>query len=42
MADGHAPAEAALGKAALNQLVFQNAVNLYKISVSLPQQQAAE
>jgi len=41
MADGHAPAEAALGKAALNQLVFQNAVNLYKIPLSL-QKQAAE
>jgi len=41
MADGHAPAEAALGKAVLNQLVFRNAVNLYKIPVSLPQQQAA-
>jgi hypothetical protein len=35
---GHAPAEAALGKAALNQLVFENAVKLYKIPVTLPQQ----
>jgi hypothetical protein len=34
---GHAPAEAALGKAALDQLVFANAVNLYKIPVTLPQ-----
>jgi hypothetical protein len=34
---GHAPAEAALGKEALNQLVFENAVGLYKIPVSLPQ-----
>jgi predicted TIM-barrel fold metal-dependent hydrolase len=34
---GHAPAEAALGKEALNQLVFENAVSLYKIPVSLPQ-----
>jgi predicted TIM-barrel fold metal-dependent hydrolase len=34
---GHAPAEAALGKAALNQLVFDNAVSLYKIPVALPQ-----
>jgi predicted TIM-barrel fold metal-dependent hydrolase len=34
---GHAPAEAALGKAALNQLVFENAVKLYKIPVTLPQ-----
>jgi hypothetical protein len=42
MAEGHAPAEAALGKEALQQLVFDNAVNLYKIPVSLPQQQAAE
>jgi predicted TIM-barrel fold metal-dependent hydrolase len=30
---GHAPAEAALGPAALNQLVFENAVKLYKIPV---------
>ena len=29
-------------KKALQQLVFDNAVNLYKIPVSLPQQQAAE
>jgi uncharacterized protein len=34
---GHAPAEAALGKAALDQLVFENAVSLYKIPVTLPQ-----
>jgi hypothetical protein len=34
---GHAPAEAALGKAALDQLVFKNAVSLYKIPVTLPQ-----
>ena len=34
---GHAPAEAALGKEALNQLVFDNAVKLYKIPVRLPQ-----
>src|SRR4051812_11681592 len=34
---GHAPAEAALGKEALNQLVFDNAVSLYKIPVALPQ-----
>lgn len=33
---GHAPAEAALGKAALNRLVFENAVSLYKIPVTLP------
>ena len=32
---GHAPAEAALGKEALNQLVFENAVSLYKIPVTL-------
>jgi predicted TIM-barrel fold metal-dependent hydrolase len=31
---GHAPAEAALGKEALNQLVFTNAVELYKIPVT--------
>ena len=31
------PAEAALGKEALQQLVFHNAVNLYKIPVTLPQ-----
>ncbi len=29
-----------LGKEALNQLVFENAVNLYKIPVTLPQQRA--
>jgi hypothetical protein len=38
---GHAPAEAALGKTALDQLVFDNAVNLYRIPVTLPQRQAA-
>jgi hypothetical protein len=32
-AEGHAPAEAALGKEVLNQLVFENAVRLYNISV---------
>jgi predicted TIM-barrel fold metal-dependent hydrolase len=37
---GHAPAEAALGKEALHQLVFDNAVNLYKIPVTLPQERA--
>jgi predicted TIM-barrel fold metal-dependent hydrolase len=37
---GHAPAEAALGKAALNQLVFENAVSLYKIPVILPRASA--
>jgi predicted TIM-barrel fold metal-dependent hydrolase len=37
---GHAPAEAALGKEALNQLVFENAVSLYKIPVTLPQGRA--
>jgi predicted TIM-barrel fold metal-dependent hydrolase len=35
---GHAPAEAALGKEALHRLVFENAVSLYKIPVTLPQQ----
>jgi predicted TIM-barrel fold metal-dependent hydrolase len=34
---GHAPAEAALGKGALDHLVFENAVSLYKIPVTLPQ-----
>jgi len=33
---GHAPAEAALGKEALNQRVFENAVSLYKIPATLP------
>jgi hypothetical protein len=33
---GHALAEAALGKEALNQLVFENAASLYKIPVTLP------
>jgi hypothetical protein len=37
---GHAPVEAALGKAALNQLVFENAVSLYKIPVTLPHERA--
>jgi uncharacterized protein len=37
---GHPPVEAALGKDALNQLVFENAVSLYKIPVTLPQQRA--
>jgi uncharacterized protein len=32
--EGHAPAEAALGKPALNQLVFENAVKLYGIPVT--------
>lgn len=31
---GHAPAEAALGKEALDRLVFDNAVKLYKIPVA--------
>jgi predicted TIM-barrel fold metal-dependent hydrolase len=38
---GHAPAETALGKEALNQLVFENAVNLYKIPVTASQHSAA-
>jgi len=37
---GHAPAEAALGREALDQLVFDNAVSLYKIPVTLPQERA--
>jgi hypothetical protein len=37
---GHVPVEAALGKETLNQLVFENAVNLYKIPVTLPQERA--
>jgi uncharacterized protein len=37
---GHPPVEAALGKAALNELVFENAVSLYKIPVALPHQRA--
>ena len=37
---GHPPVEAALGKEALNQLVFENAVSLYKIPVTLPQPRA--
>jgi hypothetical protein len=31
---GHAPAETVLGKEKLGQLVFDNAVNLYKIPVT--------
>ena len=38
---GHAPCEAALGPAALHQLVFENAATLYKIPFTLPQQRAA-
>jgi predicted TIM-barrel fold metal-dependent hydrolase len=38
---GHAPAEAALGKEALNQLVFENAVSLYKIPVTPPHGQTS-
>jgi predicted TIM-barrel fold metal-dependent hydrolase len=38
---GHAPAKAALGKEALDQLVFENAVSLYKIPVTLPQDRSA-
>ena len=34
---GHRPAEAALGGAVLNQLVFENAVQLYKIPVTARQ-----
>ena len=37
---GHVPVEAALGKEALNQLVFGNAVSLYKIPVTLPPERA--
>jgi predicted TIM-barrel fold metal-dependent hydrolase len=37
---GHAPAEAALGKAALDQLIFENAVSLYKIPVKEAQRRA--
>ncbi|HZU91614.1 MAG TPA: amidohydrolase family protein, partial [Stellaceae bacterium] len=37
---GHAPVEAALGQAALDQLAFENAVRLYKIPVTVPQQRA--
>jgi hypothetical protein len=36
---GHAPVEAALGKSALNQLAFENAVKLYKIPVTIPEPQ---
>jgi hypothetical protein len=32
--------ETALGQEALNQLVFDNAVHLYKIPVTLPQERA--
>ena len=35
--EGGTPAEAALGKAALDQLVSDNAVSLYKIPVTLAQ-----
>jgi len=35
-AEGHAPVEAALGKEALNQLVFDNTVRLYDIPVTTP------
>jgi len=37
---GHTPAEAALGKTALDQLVFENAVSLYKIPVTLQRERA--
>jgi uncharacterized protein len=37
---GHTPVEAALGQEALHQLVFDNALRLYKIPVSLPQARA--
>jgi hypothetical protein len=37
---GHTSVEAALGKEALNQLVFDNAASLYKIPVTLPQERA--
>jgi uncharacterized protein len=37
---GHTPVEAALGKEALSQLVFENAVNLYRIPVTLPRDRA--
>ncbi len=37
---GHIPAEAALGKEALQQLVFDNAVRLYQIPVTQPQERA--
>ncbi len=40
-AAGHAPAEAALGTAALRRLVFDNAVGLYRIPVSQPRPQPA-
>jgi uncharacterized protein len=39
---GHAPCEAALGPAALDQLVFDNAARLYKIPVTEPARRAAE
>jgi predicted TIM-barrel fold metal-dependent hydrolase len=35
---GHDPVEAALGHEALHQLVFENAVSLYQIPVTLPQE----
>src|SRR4051812_49988958 len=34
--EGHAPVEAALGKQALDRLVFENAVRLYKIPFAKP------
>jgi predicted TIM-barrel fold metal-dependent hydrolase len=36
---GHTPVEAALGKSALSQLAFENAVKLYKIPVTIPEPQ---
>jgi hypothetical protein len=36
---GHAPVEAALGKSALSQLAFENAVNLYRKPVTKPKPQ---
>ena len=39
-AEGHAPAEAALGRPALDRLVFENAVKLYNIPVTEAQQRA--
>jgi hypothetical protein len=37
---GHDPVEAALGHEALHQLVFENAVSLYQIPVTRPQEHA--
>jgi hypothetical protein len=37
---GHAPVEAALGQEGLNRLVFENAVNLYRIPVTVPRDRA--